>query len=578
MSEIVKHLLAEAEKGDPDAMFALGWMYLKGDGVEEDKAKARRLWEKAAEKGLPEAMFNLGLMYAKGVGVKEDKAKAREWWEKAAEKGLPEAMFSLGVMYYTGGGVEVDKAKAWEWLEKAAEKGLPEAMFNLGLMYDEGDGVRVNKQEARRWLEKAAEKGLPEAMLNLGLMYAKGDGVDVDKAKARRWWKKAAEKGLPKAMLSLGLMYAEGDGVKEDKAKACRWWKKAAVSGYVLAGIFLRIDESCPGTRLTSRLYDLFVQIENLVQAIEDWKGKHIYKGDKPVVHYTRIPALRSLMQEKRFRLYNIHYVNDPSEGASLVEYSRKRKREKKHGFRLHEFFEQDERARKTLPVMYIASFSVGTEMEDNLGLWCAYGSNGEGVSLVIPPAVFKGTTKELIGGEAYVLERIGSSSYSSGIGRGEPGGESARREAPPELTLYKVIYKDKEKEELLESLNEPLEEILSMAEEVKGEPCKEEIYEAVRMILGDVLYLCKNEKYASEREVRLVTAHLPDDKRVLRDDETGRLYVETAEFLFKTDGYKIVLGPRVDYGTAALEVNWWWSRAECYGRPEIRPSVVPYR
>jgi TPR repeat protein len=44
-----------------------------------------------AEKGNAEAQFNLGLMYAKGRGIDQDYAKARAWYEKAAAQGFPPA-------------------------------------------------------------------------------------------------------------------------------------------------------------------------------------------------------------------------------------------------------------------------------------------------------------------------------------------------------------------------------------------------------------------------------------------------------------------------------------------------------
>ena len=62
-------------------------------------------------------------MYDEGLGIEQDYAKAREWYEKAAANGNNAAQANLGVMYYLGNGVEKDYAKAIEWFGKAASNG-----------------------------------------------------------------------------------------------------------------------------------------------------------------------------------------------------------------------------------------------------------------------------------------------------------------------------------------------------------------------------------------------------------------------------------------------------------------------
>lgn len=58
------------------------------------------------------AHFQLGTCYYKGEGVEQDNAKAFEWYGKAAEQGDARAQHDLGVCYYYGEGVEQDIAKA----------------------------------------------------------------------------------------------------------------------------------------------------------------------------------------------------------------------------------------------------------------------------------------------------------------------------------------------------------------------------------------------------------------------------------------------------------------------------------
>ena len=46
-------------------------MYDKGDGVEQNKAKAAELYEQAHAAGHATATFNLGVLYHKGDGVEQ---------------------------------------------------------------------------------------------------------------------------------------------------------------------------------------------------------------------------------------------------------------------------------------------------------------------------------------------------------------------------------------------------------------------------------------------------------------------------------------------------------------------------
>ena len=40
-----------ADAGDAEAMFNLGYCYYNGNGIAEDRAKAKQLWSKAADMG-----------------------------------------------------------------------------------------------------------------------------------------------------------------------------------------------------------------------------------------------------------------------------------------------------------------------------------------------------------------------------------------------------------------------------------------------------------------------------------------------------------------------------------------------
>ena len=118
---------AFAKAGNPIAQWYLSMMYIRGDGVIEDKKKGFEWMSKSAEQGDLDAQYQLGRMYALGEGVNKDPKQAFIWMSKSAEQGVADAQFSLAGMYLNGEGVREDTDKALELIIKAAEQGHKEA-------------------------------------------------------------------------------------------------------------------------------------------------------------------------------------------------------------------------------------------------------------------------------------------------------------------------------------------------------------------------------------------------------------------------------------------------------------------
>jgi hypothetical protein len=62
-------LLPLGESGDPEAQYNIGVMYLRGDGVVQDRETAIRWYELAGHQGHIDAQYNLGRMYLMGEYV-----------------------------------------------------------------------------------------------------------------------------------------------------------------------------------------------------------------------------------------------------------------------------------------------------------------------------------------------------------------------------------------------------------------------------------------------------------------------------------------------------------------------------
>lgn len=180
----------------------------------------------AAEKGNTEAQYHLGRMYMDGRGVFKNDSEAAKWLFMAADKAHTKAEYSIGVLYDEGRGVTQDTQEAFMWFSKAAAKGLAEAQCKLGDYY-----YSTDRNESEKWYLKAAQQGNPEAQYALGVFYINGNRAS-DMKTAAQWIRKAAEQGYTDAEYFLGMMYDNGDGVSKSKKNAVKWYTRAAEKGH----------------------------------------------------------------------------------------------------------------------------------------------------------------------------------------------------------------------------------------------------------------------------------------------------------------------------------------------------------
>jgi len=107
--------------------------------------------KKAAAQGNVVAQNTLGYLYLNGQGITSDYAKAAQWFQKAAEQGYSAAQYNLSIMYKLGQGVEKNTAEALMWLKAAAHKGHTEAQVNLGNQYYQGTDCEQDYVNATMW-------------------------------------------------------------------------------------------------------------------------------------------------------------------------------------------------------------------------------------------------------------------------------------------------------------------------------------------------------------------------------------------------------------------------------------------
>jgi uncharacterized protein len=203
---------------------------------------ANEMWEALfkehmanAKAGDAEAQYELGIMYLKGQGVEQDREKAREWLTAAAASGYSLAEGKLAR-------IEEQESK-YEQLKSSADNGNVDAQYELAMMYLKGRGVTTNGRTALRYMQKAADQGDVRAITRLGIINYKGEAGEVDYQQALLLFNRVSgESAL--AQYYLGEMYASGAGVKRDYSTAIDWYKKAADGGFNRAsGKIINLEE-----------------------------------------------------------------------------------------------------------------------------------------------------------------------------------------------------------------------------------------------------------------------------------------------------------------------------------------------
>ena len=114
-----------------ESNFTSGCNYYFGKETPVDFDKALHYFKKAADKGHAGALYNLGIMYLKEQGVAMNHELSISYFEKAAKKEHIDAQFTLGKLYLDGTIVTKDIKKARQYFKNACDKGDDEACAML---------------------------------------------------------------------------------------------------------------------------------------------------------------------------------------------------------------------------------------------------------------------------------------------------------------------------------------------------------------------------------------------------------------------------------------------------------------
>ncbi|HSP24355.1 MAG TPA: tetratricopeptide repeat protein [Saliniramus sp.] len=176
-----RHFEEAAEQGHAPAAYNLALMLLN-DNTAESIEQAALLLDRAAEAEIPDAQHALGVLYARGRGVQEDEARAAALFRRAAENGSLAGAVEYAIALFNGVGVAKDEAEAAEYFRRAAFRGNAIAQNRLARLHVAGRGVEVDLVEAATWHLLASSQGLTDTWLDDAL----DELSEADEAEAER--------------------------------------------------------------------------------------------------------------------------------------------------------------------------------------------------------------------------------------------------------------------------------------------------------------------------------------------------------------------------------------------------------
>ncbi|PTP24743.1 DUF2971 domain-containing protein, partial [Vibrio splendidus] len=538
--KVVEYYQAAAALGNSKAMYNLALKYESGEGVEQSFEKAIEYYQAAVELGHSNAMYNLAISYQNGEGVEQSFEKAIEYYQAAAQLGHTAAMYNLAVNYQVGKRVEQSVEKAIEYYEAAAELGSSSAMYNLGVTYDSGQGVEQSFEKAIEYYQAAGELGHSDAIYNLAISFERGEGAEQSFEKAISYYQKASDLGHGNAMFNLALLVRLGKGCEKNQTRAEELFQKVYDMGdkdalrylphpSLRKYVYPALTNECKSEEVEEEVKRAFSILQsaviNIMESCE-------YKENKAIYHFTRWAAIQSILpkapSEKSrnvIRLYHEDYMNDPSEGKSLDTIIQSGVLDSEY-HEVANFMNESLEQRSSLTQdasTYMASF---TKSSDRLDLWRAYGSDGDGFCLKIN-----------------ITQAVG---HIWSQAKFDVDTDVSKDEEKAHLyKLYNVQYKQEDKQEkLIELLTalKPLHEIsVTLSEKVQAE-----IKKTIFYMLGEVVYLFKDEQYSSEREVRMFQ-RLSLNEVCIDESDVGKLYKPTGPILFTGDDSEIIIGPKVE-------------------------------
>lgn len=211
------------------------WKQASAEGRLDADRKLFKLANAYAEAGSPEALNALGVIYMQGRIVDQHRAAAGHYFASSCERGDFNGCCNVASQYIHFGEArsQRDMALAFDRLESAMGGRVDGRTCQLlGYAYETGRGRPVDKQRAAYLYDRARKLGDRDAVLGLARLALLGQPADLDLRGVVLDLEARCNAGDPESCLHLGLVLRGGSGgVARDGAKARSVFERACTLG-----------------------------------------------------------------------------------------------------------------------------------------------------------------------------------------------------------------------------------------------------------------------------------------------------------------------------------------------------------
>lgn len=175
-----------ADDGFISSLNRVALMHYQGEeGITQDYEKAATYFEAAASEGDANALYNLGKLYFRGQGVEANPAKAMDYYRKAASLDHILALNTLGGLYRSGAQSGADAKLARDYFARSAAFGNAVGLFETAVFVLQESVDAEHQIEAHMYLNLASARAHPDAPKALQELTAVMSLHDVEVAQER---------------------------------------------------------------------------------------------------------------------------------------------------------------------------------------------------------------------------------------------------------------------------------------------------------------------------------------------------------------------------------------------------------
>lgn len=490
-----------------------------------------------------------------------------ELFEKAANNGSHGSLNNLAIIFRSDEFFDLDKAI--DYTKRLADLNLGNSCFNLMLLYF--NHIPDEFENNINYAIKAHEAGNHNIYSLLCLYYRT---VHYDLEKHNHWAKIGIEINDLNCISSLVNIY-----IDIDTSKSIRYLNKLKGVSYELESFVPSdINISCIEKLKSNPI--LCANLYKFESAIHSFKMKTVEKNNIEISHFTNWSAIESILPKdtnnnaKILRLYNVKYMNDPSEGVSLLKIKTNNNEINQSISIIKKILKYIKTSSNNykeylLPDIYSLSF---TESSDRLDLWRAYGNDGDGFCIKVQ---YKNSSKISKKSSDCFLNSFYQQFTDSSV-QPENKEKTELEVINENSNLYRMVYTDNQKIDFLTSISDFLNIIMLESKNLDKDDYHF-LINNVYAILLEVLFLFKDNQYSTEKELRFITSK--NIHQVFLDErKPERLYIPTSDFIFKNDG-KVIIGPKVrDKEVYELNLRYRLVKNELSNNFTVKRSEIEYR